>query len=435
MTARRGGSFLFAERELDVASGAAVFRYELDSDGFEEVVHVPGGGTVEDPAALDLLLDLCHVAMGTSYFKVSAPERLRFKRPTAPAVIELARSLYDDGLREFAVTNGLGVPLTTDIDAVADHPLPALVPRGERALIPIGGGKDSAAMLGIVPQATALAVGATEAHERLAAAAGVDLVRVERTLDPLLAQRTATGMNGHIPVTAINSSLSVLVAALHGYDFVVMGNERSASEPTVVVDGVPVNHQWSKSFACEALLHNTVAPSGVSYFSLLRQCSELTIAGIVAHNESLRPHFLSCNRAFKLSRERGQPQMWCLDCPKCFFTFLCFAPFVTPAAAAHIFGGDPLADAANGDRFADLWRAKPFDCVGERGESAFAMAWLAELDGWKRHAVVEELAAEAASIADGLGVTRDAVLTTHGPHLVPPRLHARVTAAVAQLRP
>ena len=81
----RGGSFLLAERELDVASGAAVFRYELDGDGFEEVVHVPGGGAVDDPAALDLLLDLCHVAMGTSYFKLSAPKRLRFKRPTAPA--------------------------------------------------------------------------------------------------------------------------------------------------------------------------------------------------------------------------------------------------------------------------------------------------------------------------------------------------------------
>ena len=419
MTARRGGTFVLAERELDVATGKGAFRYELDGEGFEEVVRLPAGGASPDPAALDVLLDLCHVAMGTSYFKLSAPAHLRIKRATAPALIELARRLYDDGLREFAVTNDLGVPLTTDIDAVADEPLPALAPRGERALLPIGGGKDSAAMLGIVPQATALAIGATEAHERLAAAAGVDLMRVERTLDPLLAQRTATGMNGHIPVTAINSSLSVLVAALHGYDFVVMGNERSASEPTVMVDGVPVNHQWSKSFACEKLLHDAVAPSGVAYFSLLRQCSELTIAGLVARDERLRPNFLSCNRAFKLSRERGQPQVWCLDCPKCFFTFLCFAPFVTPAEAVHIFGGNPLADAANGDGFADLWRAKPFDCVGERGESAFAMAWLAELDAWKRHPVVEALAPEAAAIADGLGVTRDAVLTAHGPHLVP----------------
>ena len=430
MTARRGGTFLLAERELDVATGEGVFRYDLDGERFEETVRLPPGGIVRDPAALDVLLDLCHVAIGTSYFKVSAPTHLRIKRATAPAVIELARRLYDDGLREFAVTNDLGVPLTTEIDAVADEPLPAIAPRGERSLVPIGGGKDSAAMLGIVPQATALTVGATEAHARLANAAGVDLVRVSRTLDPQLAERTATGMNGHIPVTAINSSLSVLVAALHGYDYVVMGNERSASEPTVVLDGVPVNHQWSKSFACEELIHDAVAPSGVAYFSLLRQCSELTIARLVARDERQRPNFLSCNRAFKLSRERGAPQVWCLDCAKCFFTFLCFAPFVTPTDAVEIFGGDPLADASNVDGFADLWRAKPFDCVGERGESAFAMAWLGELDGWKNHAVVQALSTEASSIANALGVTRDDVLTAHGPHLIPPSLHRRVMAAL-----
>src|SRR3712207_6887258 len=51
------------------------------------------------------------------------------------------------------------------------------------------------------------AVNPTDAQRDVARAAGVPLIGVRRRLDPLLGERTrAGGLNGHVPVTAINSA-------------------------------------------------------------------------------------------------------------------------------------------------------------------------------------------------------------------------------------
>ncbi|MEA2827365.1 MAG: UDP-N-acetyl-alpha-D-muramoyl-L-alanyl-L-glutamate epimerase, partial [Actinomycetota bacterium] len=300
-----------------------------------------------------------------------------------------------------------------------------------RPLVPIGGGKDSAAVLGLLPGATGISISATAIQRRLAAAAGVELLEVDRVIDRNLFRLTPSGYNGHIPITAINSALSSLVAYLFGFDCVVMGNERSASEPTRTVGGVPVNHQYSKSFEFEAVLHDAIALSGVDYFSVLRQLSELSIAGIVARDLRLRGSFLSCNRAFVRSRDPDAAQVWCLECPKCLFTFLCFAPWLTMAEAEDIFGGNPLDNPGRTEPFRDLWRpeSKPFDCVGERMESAVAMSLLARRPGWRETAVVRALAAEAGAEAAALGADETGVLAVTGPHLIPDALLSLIATA------
>jgi len=53
--------------------------------------------------------------------------------------------------------------------------------------------------------------------------------------------------------TAIVSLIAVVGSFLYGYDTIAMAVERSASEETVVVGGVPVNHQYSKSLEFEQL--------------------------------------------------------------------------------------------------------------------------------------------------------------------------------------
>ena len=60
-----------------------------------------------------------------------------------------------------------------------------------------------------------------------------------------------------------------------------MSNERSASSPNLVARGRGVNHQWSKSLACEDLLRDAVAErleGGPDYYSALRDRSELWVA-------------------------------------------------------------------------------------------------------------------------------------------------------------
>ncbi|HET9059150.1 MAG TPA: hypothetical protein VFN61_04455 [Acidimicrobiales bacterium] len=442
----RGTELRLTERVLDEGTGRAEFAYDLDGERFVETLELgptSGPGTGPPQAALDLVLDACHILMGTSYFKLTAPRRLVLARPAPKNLVDVARLAYDEGMREFAVRNGLEVPLRTEI--VAKEMGAALtagtrfnavpLPPGQGVLAPIGGGKDSAAVLTLLPRATGFCVSPTPAQSALAAAAGVELLEARRHLDPHLAQATTRpgSMNGHVPVTAINSSISVLAALLNGYGTVVMGNERSASEPTRVVGGVAVNHQFSKSLAMEAALQDVFAGAGIDYFSLLRQLSELSIAGIVARS-ALRSHFLSCNRAFRLSRPAASAQGWCLECAKCLFTFLCFAVHMAPDDAHAIFGGDPLGTAANVPGFRELWsdEDKPFDCVGERAESAVAMARLAQDVRWAGSTVVMALGAEAAEAAAAMGADMAELVRPGGPHLMPEQFAALASAAASE---
>ena len=96
-------------------------------------------------------------------------------------------------------------------------------------------------------------------------------MRAEREIDPqLLRSRELGFLNGHVPVTGIISAIAVLAATLDGRDAVVIANEWSASIPTLEVDGVPVNHQYSKSGTFEAAFRGVLALSRRGLRALLR---------------------------------------------------------------------------------------------------------------------------------------------------------------------
>ena len=159
--------------------------------------------------------------------------------------------------------------------------------------------------------------------------------------------------NGHIPVTAIVSLTLTALAALHGFEAVVMSNERSASVGNTEWDGIEINHQWSKSLAAEKLLadmiHTSIAPN-IEYFSLLRGMSELEIVRRFAQLDRYHDVFTSCNRAFRIDETR-RTERWCRDCPKCRFVYLALAPFMNPTRMTGIFGGDMLRDMTQAEGF------------------------------------------------------------------------------------
>lgn len=420
------GHFSLTDRSLDLATGEAAFTYRLGEDEFTERLTLGAALlTGPAPAQLDAALDLVHLVMGTSYYKLAAPGRVTVERPVTAAQLAVAQAAYTHGLGEFAAVNHLPVPHRVEFDVEVREPGPAPAPaRGTRgALLPVGGGKDSALALVVIPDGTALAVNPTGAQRDVARAAGVPLVEVRRKLDPLLAERTAQGgLNGHVPVTAINSAIATLVAVLGGHDPVVFANERSADEETLTIDGASVNHQYSKSYEFERFFAAAADEVGVGYFSLTRQLSELaTVAAVAAL--PLRADILSCNRSYTQRHLGGQAeQRWCLHCDKCLFTFLCFAVFLPPAEAEAMFGGNPLADRSLADGFRKLWATeKPFDCVGERAESAAAMAHLAASRSWGDAPVVRELGAEAAAAAEVTGATVARFLPPRGEHAIPER--------------
>jgi hypothetical protein len=264
------GAFRVTDRTFDEDSRTLSLGYSLDEQySFVETItfETPPAGRVRigSPGLERAILHL-HIAAGTSYYKAAAPRRVVVENTgLLPSEREFHRHLYDDGLRELAVTNGLDVPLPVRIEAGRAEPRPPPPARSDRSgglLVPIGGGKDSMVLIeALKPFGPRLfAVNPHPLVLELARRSGLDLVAVRRRLSPRLGELSAAGgLNGHVPITAIISLIAVVGSFLYGYDTIAMAVERSASEETVVVDGVPVNHQYSKSLEFEQLLQGLMA--------------------------------------------------------------------------------------------------------------------------------------------------------------------------------
>ena len=90
-----------------------------------------------------------------------------------------------------------------------------------------------------------------------------------------------------------------------------------------------------------------------------------------------------------------------MDCPKCRFAALSLAVFMSPAQVRAIQGADLLDQPEQAEGFRALCaleRDKPFECVGEAGESRAALAALGTQTAWKDHAVVKALLPELAQV-------------------------------------
>lgn len=412
-------TFRVVDFGYDEPSRTVSLRYAFDGGpSFVETVTFETPPTGPPPVRADLeraLLHL-HVAAGTSYYKAAAPPTVMVE---SGALTDPERHfhhhLYDDGLREFAVENGLAVPRTVAITPAAGSPNPPATEGPGRPgglVVPIGGGKDSMVLIEALRPLgpRLLAVNPQPLVVELAAQAGLELLVVRRRLSPLLSSLNAHGaLNGHVPITAIVSLIAVAAASVYGYDTLAMAIERSASEETVSVDGVPVNHQYSKSLEFECLLRDLVRGSidpGLTYGSALRPYSELAIARAFAALPGYHRSFCSCNTAFRQSAGAGD--RWCGACAKCRFVALMLAPYLTRRAVTDIIGRDLFDDPAEIAGFAALMSRddKPFECVGERRESAAAFRLLADRPEWSGSAVVTALADRARTLVSDQDVAR-----------------------------
>ena len=429
--------FTYAAIEVDVDRVA--LHYDLDGVGrLTETFTFVGRdvGAVAERPDVQAALELLHLTAGISYVKALLPPRIEVEAwPLDTARRTLLADLLTHGLAEFAHVNGLDLTDWFDIAPAVTAPLALADPPALDAgpLVPVGGGKDSIVTLeALRPQSpTLFAVNPKGPIERTFDVAGMPVVRVQRSLDDrLFSLNDAGAFNGHVPITAIVSSVAVVSAVLGGHQTVAMSNEASADQPTLVTDdGREVNHQWSKSTAFEQAFARVVQAQvhpDLVYASFLRPASELSIARRFATLTDHHGTFNSCNRAFHL---RGQTTDWCGDCPKCRFVFLVLAPFLDPDALVAIFGRDLLDDPGQRDGFAALAAIggpKPFECVGEAEESAAAIRCLADQPAWKDHAVVRDLATHTGAGCDDL----DRWAAPADPSILPDRLQEAFRAGV-----
>ncbi len=438
---RQASRFSFTRHHYDAASGEVMLSYDVDGQSLTETISFPWAPWPPDAsrqAAFLQALELLHLIAGISYYKAGLARKIDLSCCRVDGFLaKFLNDLYMQGLGEFAYVNELDLSALTWFKANTDSAPAAMdLDLPERALVAMGGGKDSLVCLQMLKRAgievQPACVGGSELIGDTAREAGLPLIRIQRKLSPLLGEMNAAGAwNGHVPVTAINSAILLCASLLYGYRYVVFANESSANEATLTDStGKEINHQYSKSLAFEQAfrqaIHDRVS-SNAEYFSLLRPYTEIAITRQFAEMSEYHAVFSSCNRNFHQDGSRIDGR-WCQDCPKCRFTALALAPFLSPEQLIAIQGADLLdqQDQLRGFReLCGLGEDKPFECVGSIAESRAVMKHLAAQRDWQDKTVVQTLA-EVADIrqAGPLELNPDA----HADHCIPAAILAKLNA-------
>jgi hypothetical protein len=433
--------FRIEKPAYDAATGVARFPYALGTLRFAETLEFPPGASA-DAARSDAfakLLDLTAVVLGVSYFKLLAPLRIEADFPLTARENEFALDIYGNGLGEFYARNDLRHFDRLRFEAAPDHrrarPAPLLK---DRALLPIGGGKDSLVSVQLLEAAgfeyTPFAVNPKGPILGSVEKTGRTPLYVTRTLDAEMIRLSKEPgyLNGHVPSTAINSMIAALTALLFSYNRIILSNERSASEGNVVHDGREVNHQYSKSLDFEVRIADVLdeATGGaLAYFSLLRPYSEARIAKLFARETRFDHVFSSCNRNFRLSGHDGP--LWCGECPKCHFTFLMMAPLMDRQRMLGIFGHNFLDRPENERSFRELTGLagqKPWECVGEIEEAAACLYRLTSHPDWEGAAIVHTLRDELVAQygRPRLSAALNDLFIDSADHHIPPAIAERI---------
>lgn len=418
-------TFTFSRYELDEATRELRLHYQLDDWDFVERLTLPEGEWQPvDPALLDRALFHLHLIGGISYYKSYCPKEIRIESGVLSELeADFWNKLYTQGLGEFFYENDIDfrglIRFPFDANATP-HSIEAALP--QRSLVPLGGGKDSIVACELLEKGghdfELFNLSGHQVAREVAEVMGKPLMEVHRTLSETLFELNVQGAyNGHIPITAYVSFLSVLIALLYGYDSVVFANEASANYGNVELYGVIVNHQYSKSFEFEedlqGYLQQFLTPS-VKVFSLLRPWYELKIAERYA--ELPEYHFVasSCNRNFKIHGEKPSTR-WCGECPKCAFVFTMLAPFMDKARLEEVFGKNLFAEESLLPLFEELMGEKdfkPFECVGTPDEMRQAMQWVRDRGDYAGDPVVERFSSKP---------DREDLMVFHPKHTIPPR--------------
>lgn len=414
--------FTFKQAQFDGASGVLTFNYNDNHYGdFQEQYIFPEKLLQQDwlpenqrnawIVAVNQAIEHVFWMAGVSYYKTQLAKDIRFQ-DNSPTTAEAAwlTDTWQAGLAELAHRNNLpwlshiqfNANNTDNPTSVHDNQLMSTIKLPGRTLVAIGGGKDSLVTIerlrAVGEDITLLQVGSSPLIAEVAQTTGLPLLSVKRQVDARLSEVNQQGAyNGHVPITAINSTVAVLTALLGGFDTVVFSNERSADSGNFAdAQGRWINHQYSKSWAFESQYQDVVKQAinkGLDYCSLLRPYSELAIVKQFSQYAQYFSVFSSCNRNFHLSGSQNQQHRWCGQCPKCAFVFITLAPFIRGTELLAIFGEDLLAKPALQDLFLALFGIegdKPFECVGEALEARAALYLLKQHPDWSEQTVLAQ---------------------------------------------
>ena len=388
-------AFIFDSFTLDEKEGKIDFHYSLDDEvRFTETLtfpsHLPtplGRG-----GSLEAVLFALHLIGGVSYYKTCCPKRIEVRSGTlTEEQVQFWNTVYEKGLGEFFFKNQIDfhnlIQFPTGNARRAPHTAHP-ISRTRRVLVLMGGGKDSIVTMELLRKEgydlTLFRMNSDPLIEEIARIAGLPLINVERSIDPLLLELNAQGaLNGHIPITAYLSFLSIIVAKLHGFDAIALSCERSASEGNVEYLGRTINHQWSKSEEFERLFDAYVrrfVGDHIEILNPLRAMSETEITEVFTKFPQYFRSFTSCNKHWRKWGDRSD-RRFCGECPKCAFVFCLLAAYLPKKTLLAIFEKNLFEDPALIPTYRQLLGiegTKPFECVGTPPETRNAFRRIAE---------------------------------------------------------
>lgn len=359
------------------------YNFEIENlQEFKPTISIPNNiiNTNVDEEFLSMLVFNLGMVELISYFKATCSKNIIIKAGFLDKEqIEFFSKLYYLGLQEFLYINKIEVSekdLLNFIVEVEEKKPKSIEYEGHGNLVPVGGGKDSCVTMEILKDMdnTCFVINPKKANIECIKESKNKSIYVKRVIDKNLLKLNTEGfLNGHTPFSSIVAFTSFIVAYLSGKKYIVLSNEGSANEATVL--GTNVNHQYSKTYEFERDFNAyTKKYFGIDicYFSFLRPLSEFQIGMIFASLKKYHKVFKSCNVGSKSANWD-----WCCNCPKCLFVYITLSAFLSKEELIDIFGEDLYANENLLETFKELLgfkEEKPFECVGTYEECRYAVS-------------------------------------------------------------
>ncbi len=348
---------------------------------FNPVIKFPKGNTNLDKELFEYLVFHIGLIELVSYFKCTCSPNVEIKAGYIDSdQIEWFKKLYYYGLGEFMYVNNIDCPYDKlmNITCTSDRKYNINSNYfGSGNMIAIGGGKDSTVTLKLLSglDNTCFMINPKVPSIESAKVSGYDnYYGIERIIDKRLLELNKEGyLNGHTPFSSLVAFVSYLSAYINNRKYIVLSNEGSANEPTVI--GTKINHQYSKTYEFENDFNEYTKKYfniDIHYFSLLRCLSEFQIGMLFSQYKEYHHVFKSCNVGSK-----SIPWVWCCGCAKCLFVYIILSPFIKKDELISIFGEDLYDKKELLDIFIELLgysETKPFECVGTYSEVRYAVS-------------------------------------------------------------
>lgn len=446
-------TFHFKNYTFSPETGTLALSYSLDDTlFFTEEITFPTEGVVwanVSQEALEKAFRAMHLMAGISYWKTYCPKEMIFENTTLSSYeARFWTEVYTKGLGEFFYRNQIDFRGLINFPSVeGKEDTPSILTLPSKSLVAIGGGKDSLVSAELLLEHeedfTLFSVHEHKAIRETAEIVGKPWMIVKRKLSANIQEINdrADSHNGHIPITAYNSFVMLIMCLLHGFDSIILSIEKSADSGNLLYHDLLVNHQYSKSFDFEKIFDDfvktTITPH-IHYCSLLRPLYELKIGELfakyngyqhrkfVGSERSYLDSFASCNANFKLLSEKSKSR-WCGVCPKCAFVFANLGPFFPKKVMEDIFEQNLFASTALLETYRELLGIsghKPFECVGTVEEIALAFYYMYQSGEYKGDLIMDMFEKEVLPQIKDITALEKEVMSIYHTDTIPERMRS-----------